>query len=248
MSPQVERPLPPYEQIAQYYRDKIKSGELVDGDRLPSIRQIAEEWNVAHATASKVLRALAAEGLVKILPGSGGTLVADSQLGYSPRDRLTSIRGAGRVYLAGEYARIVSAELVPATESVADAIGLEPGAMVIRRHRVTFRADGVPVSASTSWFDGALAEVAPLLLVAERIKQGTSGYIEERTGRRAHSGRDQFTAGLADATVAEELGVPEGSPVLVGRNWYRDADGEAIEYGEYISHPSRWQTYEYEMT
>lgn len=223
----------------------IKSGELVAGDRLPSVRQIAEDWNVAHATASKVVRALSAEGVVTTLSGSGGTIVASA--GYSPRDRVESGRRWGRIYPTGEFARIVSAEVVPAPDSVADALGLEPGAPVIRRHRITYLAEDRPVSCSTSWFDGALAEVAPLLLVAERIKEGTPAYIEQRTGRPIRAGRDQFTATLADADVAQELQLPKGSAVLMGRNWFRDAAGDPIEYGVYYSNPDRWQTYEYSL-
>lgn len=247
MSPQVERPLPPYLQITQHYRDLIQSGELRDGDRLPSARQLVEQWGVAHATAAKVLATLRAEGLVKTTSGgAGGTVVSVQDVGQSPRDRVLAVRRWGRIYPPGEHARIVSAELVGAPEHVAAALGVEHGSAVIRRRRVTFREE-TPVSASTSWYAGELAEVAPGLLIIERLKQGTPGYIEQQTGRVARLGRDQFTAALADAAVSADLGVPEGSPVLVGRNWFRDADGEVLEYGEYVSTPERWQTYEYEL-
>jgi Transcriptional regulators len=50
---------------------------------------------------------------------------------------------------------------------------------------------------------------------------------------------------MATEEEAADLGVEPGSPVLRGRNWIRDADGEVIEYGEYVSAPGRWETYEY---
>ncbi|GAA3759593.1 GntR family transcriptional regulator [Plantactinospora mayteni] len=247
MSPQVQRPLPPYQQITQHFRDLIRSGELRDGDRLPSARQLVEQWGVAHATAAKVLATLRAEGLVKTTSGgAGGTVVNVQDVGRSPRDRALSARRRGRIYPPGEHARIVSAELVDAPEHVAAALGVESGSPVIRRHRVTYREE-IPVSASTSWYPGALAEVAPGLLSTDRLKQGTPGYIEQQTGRVARHGRDQFTAALADAAVAADLGVGEGSPVLFGRNWFRDGDDEVLEYGEYVCTPERWQTYEYEL-
>ncbi|NUR59417.1 MAG: GntR family transcriptional regulator [Catenulispora sp.] len=246
MSPQIERPLPPFEQIAQHFRDKIASGELAEGDRIPSIRQIRADWGVAHATAARVIQTLAAEGLVRTASGSAGTVVTNREMGYAPRDRAMGVRRWGRIYPPGEHARIVSADLVPAPPAIADALGVEAGTQVIRRHRITYRGD-VPVSASTSWFAGELAETAPLLLATERIKQGTPGYIEERTGRRALRGRDQFRPALANDEIAAELAVDPGSPVLIGRNWFRSDDGEVLEYGEYVSHPDRWQTYEYEL-
>ncbi|HEY2674089.1 MAG TPA: TetR/AcrR family transcriptional regulator C-terminal domain-containing protein [Rugosimonospora sp.] len=74
---------PPYQRIAADLRRRIADGELAPGDRVPSTRQIARDWNVALATATKVLALLHAEGLVRARsrvgtvvagpePGSGG--------------------------------------------------------------------------------------------------------------------------------------------------------------------------------
>jgi DNA-binding transcriptional regulator YhcF (GntR family) len=74
--PEIERTLPPYQQIARHYREQIASGALRDGDRLPSTRQLVKQWGVAHATAAKVFAELRREGLVHtIRGGAGGTVV-----------------------------------------------------------------------------------------------------------------------------------------------------------------------------
>lgn len=251
MSPQVHRPLPPYAQITQHYRDLIKRGVLKDGDRLPSARQLVAEWNVAHATAAKVLATLRAEGLVTTTTGGGGGTVVSVRdlrnVGFAPRDRMLAVRSWGKIYPPGEHARILSADLVAAPEHVADALGVEPGSPVIRRRRVTYHEE-TPVSASTSWFAGELADVAPALLLLDRVRQGTPGYVEQQTGRVMGQGRDQMTAALADASISAELAIPEGSPVLIGRNWIRDREGDVIEFGEWVSIPARWATYEYELS
>lgn len=56
----------PFQQITDAYRSRIISGDLKEGDRLPSVRALADEWGVAHATAAKVWPALAKEGIVAI--------------------------------------------------------------------------------------------------------------------------------------------------------------------------------------
>jgi GntR family transcriptional regulator len=61
-------PVAPWRQIAQIYRDRIASGELAPGDRLPSIRTIAQQYEVATTTAQKVLEALRDEGLAVTSP------------------------------------------------------------------------------------------------------------------------------------------------------------------------------------
>jgi GntR family transcriptional regulator len=63
-----EGPVAPWRQIAQIYRDKIESGELQAGDRVPSIRTLAQEYEAATTTAQKVIEALRDEGLIVTSP------------------------------------------------------------------------------------------------------------------------------------------------------------------------------------
>jgi DNA-binding GntR family transcriptional regulator len=246
MAPQLNRPDPPYLQIVDHIRRQIMSGELREGDRVPTGRQIAQDWGVAIATATKVITTLRSEGLVDASPGRG-TVVRTATAQRSPSDRALAVRRTGKIYPPDEHAKINSAALVDAPEHVADALGIAVGAPSIRRQRVTYRGDR-PVSASTSWFDGLLAEQAPRLLQTERILQGTFGYLEEVTGRAIRTSRDQHAADGATEQDASDLGIPVGSPVLRGRNWVLDDDGLVLEYGEYVAAAGRWQTYEFEIT
>lgn len=59
------------ERIAAELRGRIQRGELRPGDRVPSAREIARQWGVAVATATKVHAALRAAGLVEAVPGVG---------------------------------------------------------------------------------------------------------------------------------------------------------------------------------
>ncbi len=61
----------PYAKIAAHYTELITSGQLQPGSLLPSIKNLAEEWNVSTATAEKALRKLRNEGLVRGIHGIG---------------------------------------------------------------------------------------------------------------------------------------------------------------------------------
>jgi DNA-binding transcriptional regulator YhcF (GntR family) len=61
----------PYRRVVAEIRDRIARGELRPGDRVPSTRQITQDWGVAMATATKVITALRDEGLVDTRPGAG---------------------------------------------------------------------------------------------------------------------------------------------------------------------------------
>ncbi|MDX3232133.1 GntR family transcriptional regulator [Streptomyces sp. ME19-01-6] len=80
-------PDPPYLRIVTEIRRRIADGELAPGDRVPSTRQIAKEWGVALATATKALTTLRLEGLVEARPRVG-TVVA-TRASSSPVRRTT---------------------------------------------------------------------------------------------------------------------------------------------------------------
>lgn len=68
--------VPPYRRIADDIRARIKAGELLPGDRVPSSRAITREWGVAIATATKALAVLRDEGLTVPRPGVGTVVAA----------------------------------------------------------------------------------------------------------------------------------------------------------------------------
>lgn len=67
--------MPKYEQLAEEFRNKIRSGELRPGDRLPSTSALkAAGWS--QGTITWAMRALRIEGWTRGQPGDG-VFVAD---------------------------------------------------------------------------------------------------------------------------------------------------------------------------
>ncbi len=58
-------------QVADTLRAEIASGKLAPGDRLPSIRKLAERFGVAPMTAQSATEILRSAGLVYTSPGRG---------------------------------------------------------------------------------------------------------------------------------------------------------------------------------
>lgn len=62
--------------VANHLRDRILSGELSDGGRLPSIESLVREFGVSIAAIREALRILESEGLVSVHRGKlGGAVV-----------------------------------------------------------------------------------------------------------------------------------------------------------------------------
>ncbi|MGW5388192.1 GntR family transcriptional regulator [Nocardia sp. NPDC003963] len=238
MHPQIQRPAPVWRQLVDFYRDQITEGAMTNGDRLPPVREIADSWGVAHTTVAKALRQLAAEHLITT-SNQGSVVTWGEEHTFSPRGRLRAMKAAR--HYAGGPSRIVGSELVSAPDHVAEAMGIEPGTSVIRRERVTKSIDETTdVERSITWLPGSLAEEIPELLSTERLPGGTVAVIEARTERSVESDTYRERAVYADPETAAALGVPEGSPVLHGQNWWREQDGSVLEFGEFYIREGQW--------
>jgi DNA-binding GntR family transcriptional regulator len=61
----------PGDRIERDLRLRIEAGEWQSGQQLPAIAILAEHYGVAGGTVARVLRRLAADGLVRLVPGWG---------------------------------------------------------------------------------------------------------------------------------------------------------------------------------
>lgn len=68
-----------YQEIAESLRRRIALGELKPGDKLPPVREMAQQWNCTPGTISRAYAQLAQEGLVTGHRG-GGTRVTSGAL------------------------------------------------------------------------------------------------------------------------------------------------------------------------
>lgn len=68
VTPEADR-TPVYRQIAGHIRDRIASGDLGEGDPVPTLAQLRSDWNVAVETARRALSLLQDEGLVVVRNG-----------------------------------------------------------------------------------------------------------------------------------------------------------------------------------
>jgi DNA-binding GntR family transcriptional regulator len=65
-----------YRQLASVLRERISSGALSAGKRMPSEKDLHDEFGLARETVRRALAVLRAEGLIEVRQGHG-TFVAD---------------------------------------------------------------------------------------------------------------------------------------------------------------------------
>lgn len=128
-----QRPDPPYRRIVAEIRARILTGDLRPGDRMPSIRQIAQRWGVAVATATKVMAALRDDGLVEAKVGSG--TVVSARIGQKrPRQAGIPKQALNRTHVLRAAIAIADTEGLDAVSMRRLATELGVGPMSLYRH------------------------------------------------------------------------------------------------------------------
>jgi len=95
------------DQIVEHLRERILTGALPDGARLPAERELAEEYGVSGATVRESVRVLSAMGLVSVQHGTGSFVTAetDTMVGLSIAS-VVRLAGAGVTEVLGVLAAL----------------------------------------------------------------------------------------------------------------------------------------------
>ncbi|MEU8519085.1 GntR family transcriptional regulator [Streptomyces sp. NPDC048577] len=218
----------PYRRLANAVIERIKSGDLQPGDRIPSANDLVKTEKISSATAARVLAVLRDEGWVDTVLGRGTFVRTQAPLTQGV-SRIGMVRSGGSGLLDGETVEFVEARTEHASQEVADALCLEAGADVVLRRRRYIDAAGVSVVSST-WVTATLGEQLPEFIQPEKLPKMTMGLIEDRTGRKATQQRATHSVGPVPGDVAPQLDTEAGTPVLKVTNRYVDQDGEPTEY------------------
>ena len=68
---------PPYEQIRSQIADQVKKKSLQPGDRLPTVRKLAEDLGVAVNTVARAYRELEQRGVIETRGRAGSFVTGD---------------------------------------------------------------------------------------------------------------------------------------------------------------------------
>ncbi|MFI6883328.1 GntR family transcriptional regulator [Streptosporangium canum] len=231
-----------YMRIADDLRTRITSGELTEGDKLPSIPDLRRIYGVASNTASSAIRALVNEGLVVSRSGSGTYVRARPELRRLVRcwDRS---RRAGSPFAAEMEAQgrrgswDYDSRTVLAPPAIRERLGLDEPVddrPDVLRTDYVFRADGEPVMLSTSWEPLDITRGTSIVMPEEGPQAGR-GVVERMLaiGVRIDGTDEIVGARLGAVEECAKLGLAPGSVVLTLKRFYPAGD-RVVETAEII--------------
>lgn len=230
-----------YQRVARDLRQRVVSAVYGKGAKMPSLREVEEEFGVSRATSRAAYQVLIGEGLVEGRFGGGyyvrsyRPIIRHSlqRLAEGPRDAGRAIWDAdpgtaGRELVVDGLQ--VSNEMPPG--DVANDLGVDANARtVVRRRRYVL--DGKPVLLSTSYFPADIASGTRI----EHQDTGPGGVY----ARLAEAGlppewfQEDVTARMPSPDEAERLQLTPGTPVLAVRRAVWGPAGRGLEVNAMVA-------------
>src|SRR5829696_7494430 len=142
-----------YVQIEEELAERIRTGVLRPGDRIPAERELAEQMQVSRMTVRQALGRLADRGLL-VRERGRGTFVSEPKLIQS----LSRLNGFYQQMVSLGIlpsSRLLSGQLVLASAAVARVLDVRVAAPLYKVVRVRL-GGGVPLALETSYFPARL--------------------------------------------------------------------------------------------
>ena len=242
--------LPQFKKIAKYYERKITKGELEDGAKLPSEREMCELFSVSGITARNAIRLLQEWGMAVGYRGKGNFV----------RRPIILTRVAPQRYFRGQEARAYVREAertgvdlhvehhtkrVRAPAAIARRLGINTGdAITSTRYRIVM--GDMPVTVSQSYEPLELTRGTPIELPHEG-PLASAGIVErfDSIGLHANEVEEQLVVRTPTASEADLLAMPRTSKVIEIEQTFRrlafDAEDIVLETADIVFAADRYK-------
>ncbi|WP_136439774.1 GntR family transcriptional regulator [Pacificoceanicola onchidii] len=209
--------LPLYVQISEMLIRDIHAGRLVDGERLPPEREMAEQLSTSVGTLRKALKDLTEKGMLERVQGSGNYVRArrDAPAVYA-FFRVELVEGGGL-----PTAELLSVDRLQKPDGL-PSFGTSSVGHRIRRLR---RLNGIPAVLEEIWLDGSHADS----IAAEDLRE--SLYLFYREALNLWITRAEDALGMAPVPewAPTEFGVQPGTNTLQAQRISWGQDGARAE-------------------
>lgn len=236
---------PAYVEIAESLREQIRSGELAKGAKLPSERELTEQFGVSGITARSAVATLRNEGLVESIRGKGAFVrdvarlvrVAPERY-FRPHHAPTYVQEAERAGISVETKHETA--IVPAPDRVAERLLIDPGDEVTEvRYFITM--GGAPVTMSTAWEPMALKRGTDIEMPHEG-PYANQGMVTrwDAIGININEVHEIVVPRAPTPAEMRQMRIPQGVPVVEIHQTFR-ANGTPVEIADIVFPADRYE-------
>ncbi|MGA8938863.1 MAG: GntR family transcriptional regulator [Acidobacteriaceae bacterium] len=217
-------PVPLYFQIAEVLRERIVRGMWRKGELIPTLEQLAAEFEVARVTARQAVQLLMSEGTLTPQRGRGTFVSANARL-IKPVHVVTSLEALADIYRA-TTPKLLTIDEHKGTPPIrgSDEL-LAPGYTHMKRvHSI----DDTPYCVISLYLDERIFSRAPHNFRTRTVIP----ILMQMKPKRIARAQQTLTIGVARADVAHLLRIPVDAPVAHVQRIFYDAANVVIYYAE----------------
>ena len=226
--------VPLYVQLKRLLETQVIDGSLPPHSRVPSERELSEQYAISRMTARQALAELIQEGRLYTSAGKG-TFVAEPKIQQSLQ-ALTSFSEEMRARGLSPTTQLIRRHKLPANGAVAASLRLAEGTPVVCIERLRL-ADAEPMALETACLAFAGAEQ----LLQLDLDGSLYDILQERFGLSPAEAVQEFEATLAQPGERALLHLAEGAPVLKLKRTTYDSQSRPFEYVESIYRSDRYR-------
>jgi GntR family transcriptional regulator len=236
-------PLPKYHQVYLVLREQLAEGRFAAG--VPGEMRLMKEFGVARVTVRRALEQLVADGLIERSPGRGTVALAQPaprRGDYAPPRQRAQFTGLlENIVDMGlrTSVKVLQCEVLPASEPVARRLDIAAGTPVQKAVRVRSTREG-PLSHITTHVPQVFAQG----FGRRELSRKPILMLLEESGLEIGRATQSISARLADAGVAQALGIDVGSALLAVQRLVFDVNERPVQWLRGLYRPDRYQ---YEM-
>jgi GntR family transcriptional regulator len=221
-------------QVYLVLRDRVLSGAVGFGAKLPTENELAEYHGVSRVTVRRALGELARERLIERRRSTGTRVIYRQGTAPITADIsgvLANLADMGR----RTAVKLLSFDYVPAEGTVAQALGVGPD-QLLQRAVCVRSVDGLPFSYLTTHVPDSISVTFTRQEFASRPLLD----LLERAGVKVEHARQRISAVLATPDIGRALGVRTGSPLIELVRVVNDQAGRGVEHLHALYRPDRY--------
>jgi GntR family transcriptional regulator len=230
--------VPLYLQLKSVLQAQIEDGTYGRTGRLPSERQLSQQFSISRMTARQALQALAMDGFIDVQVGKG-TFVRQRQIAQELR-HLTSFTEDMQQRGMEPDSRVIRCQHLSADEDIAAYLQVLPGTRIGLLSRLRL-ANGEPLAWENCYLN---LRLCPTILEDHDFSV-TSLYsaLREDYGVRLVVAQQLITARMPTPEERELLMIEPDVPVLALNRSTFDEAGQPVEYVNSVYRGDRYQLY-----
>ncbi|MFD1421563.1 GntR family transcriptional regulator [Lactiplantibacillus songbeiensis] len=214
---------PIYIQIHNQIKQAIEAGRWAVGDRIPSERELAGQFDVSRMTLRQAIQTLVDEGILERRVGAG-TFVANQKV----QEKMSGVTSFTDLMLAqGKVpsSKTISYHVTSPSLSESEKLSLKPNEQVLRMERIRY-GDDVPICFEVATVPERLVKQ----FTKDEVTSSLYRALEEKAGLVPGKAQQTVSAMSASERIAEYLSVRRGDALLRLRQISYLQTGDPFEY------------------